>query len=75
MNPAQKVLALGAVKSFVAGATGTVLSLNIVDPEHFSAVTLGGWKHLVFAILVSGVVAEARFLNQWAHSGNGQSST
>ena len=69
MNDTQKTLLKGALKSAVGSATGMVISLNIVDPEHFSFQTFGGWKHLVAAILVSVVVAEARFWNQWAHSG------
>jgi hypothetical protein len=69
MNPTQNTLLKGAVKSFVAGATGVVVALNVIDPQHFNVATLGGWKHLGLAVIIAGVVGEARFLNQWAHSG------
>ena len=71
MNDRQKGLLIGSLKSAVSSATGMVLSLNIIDPEHFSFATYGGWKHLLAAIGISVVVAEARYFNQWAHSGNG----
>ncbi len=71
MTVAQQTLLKGAVKSFVAGSTGIIVSLNLVDPDHFNAATLGGWRHLGLAILIAGIFAEARFLNQWAHSGDG----
>lgn len=75
MNLTQSTLLKGAVKSFVAGATGVVVALNVIDPAHFNVSTFGGWKHLGLAVLIAGLVSEARFLNQWAHSGNGASST
>ena len=70
MTDKQNVLLVGMLKSFIAGATGVILALNIVDAEHFSIMTFGGWKHLGLAILVSGVASESRFLNQWANSGS-----
>lgn len=72
MTDAQRILLKGALKSAVSSATGMILSLNIVDADHFSITTLGGWKHLGFAIFISVITAEARFWQQWAHSGNGQ---
>jgi len=70
MTIAQKALVTGAVKSAVSSATGMILSLNIVDSEHFNVMTFGGWKHLGAAIAVTIIVSEARFWNQWASSGN-----
>ena len=75
MTPTQKILLTGAIKSFVRGATGVIVALNVVDAEHFNFASVGGLKHLLFAVLIAGVVAEATYLNQWAHSGNGNSST
>jgi hypothetical protein len=66
----QSILLWGAVKSFVAGGTGVIVALNLVDPEKFNIATLGGWKHLGMAVLISAVFGEARFLHQWATSGN-----
>jgi len=71
MTDAQKNLFKGALKSGVSSATGMILSLNVIDPEHFSFATFGGWKHLLGAIGIAIVVAEARFWKQWADSGNG----
>ena len=75
MNDTQRTLLRGAVKSFVRGATGVIVSLNVVDAEHFNFASVGGLKHLGLAVLIAGVVAEATYLNQWAHSGNGVSAT
>lgn len=69
MNDTRKALFMGSVKSAVSSACGMILSLNIVDPNDFSIKTLGGWEHLGSAILISVVVAEARFFKQWADSG------
>lgn len=74
MNQARKGLLKGAIKSAVSAATGMVLALNIVDPQHFDVRTLGGWEHLGVAILISVVIAEARFWNQWANSANDNSA-
>ena len=71
MNSTRKSLIKGAIKSAVRSAAGMVLSLNIVDPNHFDIRTLGGWEHLGTAILISVVIAEARFFKQWADSANG----
>lgn len=71
MNDAQKGLLKGALKSGVSSACGMILSLNIVDPQHFSITSFGGWEHLGLAIFVAVVVAEARFWKQWADSNNG----
>lgn len=68
MNPTQKALLTGSLKSAVSSATGMILSLNIVDPEHFSFQTFGGWKHLLLAIGITVVVSEARYWKQWADS-------
>lgn len=68
MNVKQSKMVVGAIKSFVAGSTGIVLSLNIVDADKFNVMTVGGWKHLAVAILIAGAVSESRFLNQWANS-------
>jgi hypothetical protein len=75
MNITQSNLFRGAIKSFVAGATGVVVALNVVDYEHFNVTSFGGLKHLGMAVLIAGLVSEARFLNQWAHSGNGNGAT
>jgi hypothetical protein len=61
-----KTLLMGALKSGVSAATGMILSLNIVDPEHFSVTTFGGWKHLGLAIGVTIITSEARYWKQWA---------
>lgn len=71
MNATRSALLKGAIKSAVSAATGMILSLNIIDPEHFSFQTFGGWKHMLLAILIVTVVAEARFWKQWADSPNG----
>ena len=70
MNDARKKLIKGAIKSAVSSATGMILALNIVDPNRFDIRTLGGWRHLAAALLISIVIAEARFWKQWADSGN-----
>jgi hypothetical protein len=74
MTPAQKTLLKGALKSAVSSATGIVLSLNLLDQDHFSVATIGGWKRLVFAVAVSVLVAEARYWRQWAESGESPQS-
>lgn len=56
----------GALKSGISAATGLIIGLPIVDPEHFSIVTLGGWKHVLIMVGVVIVVAEARFWKDWA---------
>ncbi len=75
MNPARKSLLKGSIKSAVGSATGMILSLNIVDPKDFSLASLGGLKHLGLVILVSVIVAEARFWKQWADSGDENGGT
>ena len=69
MTDAQRLLAKGSLKSAISSATGMILSLNIIDPDHFSFQNFGGWKHLLAAVGIAIVVAEARFWQQWAHSG------
>lgn len=71
MNTVQHDLSVRALKSAISAAAGMILSLNIVDPEHFSFQTFGGWKHVLEAIGIVVVVAEARFWKQWADSRNG----
>jgi hypothetical protein len=71
VNSKQTALLWGAVKSFVAGGTGVIVALNVVDPDKFNVATIGGWKHLGFAVLISAVFGEARFLHQWSTSGGG----
>lgn len=66
MTPAQHALWIGALKSAISSATGLILSLPIVDAEHFSPTTFGGWKHLGAAILFVVLAGESRFWNQWA---------
>lgn len=75
MTPMQSTLLKGAAKSFLRGATGVIVSLNVLDAEHFNFASVGGLKHLGLAVLIAGLVAEATYLNQWAHSGNGSSTT
>jgi hypothetical protein len=70
MNPAQKLLFTGALKSAVSEATGLILALPLTDAEHFNIQTVGGWKHLGITILVVVLVGEARFWKQWADSTN-----
>jgi hypothetical protein len=65
-----KELILGALKSFVAGATGVIVALNIVDPSKFSVSTVGGWKQLGIVVLIAGGIQEVRFLQQWANAVN-----
>ena len=74
MSPTQSTLLRGAIKSFLRGATGVIVSLNVVDAQHFNFASIGGLKHLGLAVLIAGVVAEATYINQWAHSGNGSSA-
>lgn len=69
MNLERVSLLKGALKSAVSSASGMILSLNIIDPDHFSFKTFGGWGHLLEAIGIAVVVAEARFWKQWADSG------
>lgn len=69
MTPAQHTLLMGAVKSAVSSATGLILGLPLVDYQHFSPTTFGGWEHLGMAIGAVVLVSEARFWNQWANSG------
>ena len=70
MNKARTSLLKGALKSAVSSACGMVLSLNIIDPSNFSVKTLGGWAHLGEAILITVIIGEARFWQQWAQSGD-----
>ena len=72
MTQAQHTLLMGAVKSGVTAATGLIMGLPMVDAEHFSPLTFGGWKHLGFAIFWVVLFSEARFWNQWANSGGTQ---
>ena len=71
MTGAQKVLLKGALKSAVAAATGVITGLPAIDSDHFNITTWQGILRLLGMILWVTVVAEARFWNQWAHSGNG----
>ena len=70
MNTKVHLLLTGMLKSFVAGAAGLVISLNVVDPEHFNPATAGGLKHISLAILIAGFVSECRYLKQWAEATN-----
>lgn len=56
----------GAIKSAVSSASGLVLSLPMVDPNHFSMTTLTGVGHTVGIIVWVVVIAEARFWKAWA---------
>lgn len=71
MTLQQNVLLKGALKSAVSAATGLIIGMPIVDPEHFNPTSFGGWAHLLAAIAIVVVVGEARYWNQWANSGNG----
>ena len=66
MSIAMKELFLGATKSAISSATGLILGLPYVDPQHFSPATFGGWKHLAEAIGIVVLFGEARFWKQWA---------
>lgn len=70
MTPAQHTLVMGAVKSAVGSSTGLIIGLPMVDSQHFSPLTFGGWAHLGLAIFWVVLVSEARFWNQWANSGH-----
>ena len=69
MNAVQKTLVLGAIKSAVSSATGLILSLPLIDAEHFSITSWGGWAHVGAAVGVTVLISEARFWQQWANSG------
>lgn len=75
MTMATKNLWLGAVKSAVSQATGLIIALPVVDAEHFSVQQWGGWKHILTAILITVIVAEARFWKQWADAATGKNGT
>jgi H+/Cl- antiporter ClcA len=67
MNVTQKALWSGALKSAVGALTGVILA-NFVDVPQ----TLFSWpwfRHVLIAAGVVVLVTEARFWNQWAHSG------
>jgi len=68
MNEKRKALLTGALKSAVSAASGLVVSLPVVDPEHFSVGTWQGIAHTAGVIVWVTVVAEARFWKQWADS-------
>jgi len=68
MNEKRKLLLTGALKSAVSAASGLIVSLPVVDPEHFSIITLAGALHMAGVIVWVTVVAEARFWKQWADS-------
>lgn len=70
MTEEQHTLIKGAIKSAVSSATGLIIGMPIVDPEHFSVATFGGWEHLLMAIAVVTIAGEARYWNQWANSGD-----
>ncbi len=59
-------LAIKALKTAVSAACGMVVSLNVVDQQHFSIGSAGGWLHLGEAIGISVLIAEARFWKMWA---------
>jgi hypothetical protein len=61
-----KPVFLGSIKSGISSVCGLVLSLNIVDPEHFNLAKLGGLAHLGEACLVVLIVSEARYWKDWA---------
>ena len=70
MNLTQSALLKGAIKSAISSATGEILSLPLIDAEHFNVTTFGGWKHLLSIIGITVLVSEARFFKQWADSGD-----
>jgi len=70
MTDAQRVLLKGAIKSAIGSATGLVIALPNIDPLKFNITSLGGWGHLGSAIVVTVVIAECRFWNQWSASGD-----
>ena len=62
----------GAIKSAVSAASGLIVSLPVVDPDHFSPTTLHGAWHLVALVGWVVVVNEARFWKEWADAANGK---
>jgi hypothetical protein len=56
----------GALKSAISSASALLLSLPVLDPEHFNITTLGGWTHLGGIIGWTIVIGEARFWKAWA---------
>jgi hypothetical protein len=60
----------GLVGAFI-GAAANCVTLIIVDPEHFTPTTVGGWKKLGVAIVVSGGVGAALFLKTHPTPWNG----
>ena len=51
----------GIIGGFIGGASNAI-TLIIVDPEKFSPMQVGGWKHLGVVVLVSGIVSAALYL-------------
>jgi hypothetical protein len=56
-----------AIKSAVNGASGAI-TVAIVDPDHFSMASAGGWKKLAVVVLVGALVREALFLKTWSEA-------
>lgn len=82
LSPALRKLLIGAAMSAVSAASGLIVGLPAVDPEHFNVDTFGGWKHLGYAIFWVVIFAEVRFVKAWADeikaryfNGNGQTKT
>jgi len=61
-----RVLFKGALKSGVSYGCGTILALNLVDPAHFSALTLSGLFHVAEVFFVSFAFAEITYWKKWA---------
>lgn len=70
MSDTQKSLWLGALKSAVAAACGLVTGLPVLDPDHFNVTTWQGVLRILAMIGWVVFVAEARYWDQWAHSGD-----
>jgi hypothetical protein len=70
MNEKRRELLTGALKSGVSAATGLIVSLPAVDPEHFAITNINGILHILGLIAWVTVAAEARFWKQWSESSN-----
>lgn len=56
----------GAIASAVSSASGLILGLPVLDPEHFSVTNIKGLEHIAIMIVWVIIVAEARFWKDWA---------
>jgi hypothetical protein len=62
----------GAIRAAVGRVCSLILALPIIDPERFSIISWGGWKHIGFVLIATTLVAEAQYWKKWSEIVNGK---